>query len=241
MAVVPNIESMAPAYFEELKDIVLSLVPDVDPKIIYEHWRKTGWRPRIEMKLVMNTLRGGWRGVWRRISHVVLYVGPADILFKLVHEMLPLGDRQLRIFGVGKANSVDPNCSHRLDRRFLENSTLLFCLCSRAIRTWVWIRKLGVGILPVGLATVSDFNLVRLLIPNGLATPTVDWLVGNYLNLAYPILIKRSPVLNLGEMKRNLEYLYDLHQRGKRFPLLPLFGCLILLHSCVPVFNRNFF
>ena len=85
----PNVEALAPPYFEELKDLVLSLVPSVVPaaslgslttKVICGLWGAVDFHPRVEV-LPLEALPGGWVGVWGRLVHEVLDFGPADVLF----------------------------------------------------------------------------------------------------------------------------------------------------------------
>ena len=108
------------------------------------------------------------------------------------------------------------------DLEELETSTHMFCSCARSAEVWSWIRRCCLGILPVGFAALSDFELIRLMFPGSLVAPTVVWLVGNYLDLAMPILMRRGPVLQLADVVAKLKNRYCAHQAGARYPLQPL-------------------
>ena len=122
--------------------------------------------------------------------------------FRLIHNILPVRVRLHRLNldeeGLGR-------CRHRDDLEELETSTHLFCSCARSAEVWCWVRCCCLGILPVGFAALLDFELIRLMFPDSLVAPTVVWLVGNYLDLALPILIRRGPVLQLVDIVAKLK------------------------------------
>ena len=106
LARAPNVGSGSPEFLEQIKNVVLELVPDavcaramgsLKTKVIYESWMVSDWRPRVEAIVDLSHLRGGWKGVWARSAHHVLDYGPADLLFKLIHGVLPVQDRSVEI------------------------------------------------------------------------------------------------------------------------------------------------
>ena len=48
------------------------------------------------------------------------------------------------------------------------------------------------NLLPAGSQLATDYRLIRLMFANGLVAPSVVWLVGNFVDVAFPVLIEEG-------------------------------------------------
>ena len=95
-----------------------------------------------------------WPSVWRRLWHTGLHHDEANLLFLLLHNILPLRGRLAR-FGV----SDGANC--RLCPGQLETATHFFCGCIRVADNW---QQLLLALLPI-LGPIGDEDLLLLAWP----------------------------------------------------------------------------
>ena len=104
----------------------------------------------------------------------VLTAGARDVLFLLIHNKLPVKER---LFRIGLA--LDPYCE-LCPGGIVADVEHFFCSCVRVAPVWSWIRGKIVGLMGASGATVSDWELVNLFLPDSFRTKDMVWLLGTY-------------------------------------------------------------
>ena len=94
-----------------------------------------------------------WDQVWTNINHPVLEVKQRELLFMLVHNILPTRERLFRL-----NQAINENCMYGDGKEDIEN---LFCKCQRTQIAWAWMRRKIMTELPE-LQALSNFEMLNL-------------------------------------------------------------------------------
>ena len=151
-------------------DLTVNSMVSVTTKALYAELTSTFPPPKVVYKYDFN-----FEHVWRRLNSKVLKPGGRDILFSIVHNIIPNRDRLREKFNMVENPVCDkPGCGGRQD-----NGHLL-CQCVLVREAWGWIRRVVLHLLPRGLAATSDKELLHLMFSSKHKEASVMWLLGNY-------------------------------------------------------------
>ena len=95
-----------------------------------------------------------WEGIWRRLNRPILDSPMNDIIFTLIHNVLPTRDRLYRL---RKCNSSE--CSAEDGEEYVEH---LFTSCSRTKVAWAWARRKIMNLMTFDDSLPSNFELLHL-------------------------------------------------------------------------------
>ena len=117
-----------------------------------------------------------WATVWENIHHPVLDVKQRELMFLLVHNILPSRQRLFRL------NQVqDDNCLEGDGQETLEH---LFCQCRRTQVAWAWMRRKIINWCPSHHG-LSDFEMINLVTLEKQKVLDIIWLVANYVSYVW--------------------------------------------------------
>lgn len=176
----PHSEQIPPFYvhfkrlFQEMVGMELLKIDELEAvkvKDIYKGLTETLPPPKVIFKYNLP-----WDLVWKYINNPVLDVYQRELLFMLVHNILPTRERLFRL------NQADNAVCSEGDG--VESVEHLFCTCRRVQVAWAWMRRLILN-KNLALPTVSDFELLHSL--SGLDDGTCDlvWLISNYVEFVW--------------------------------------------------------
>ena len=117
-----------------------------------------------------------WETIWKNINHPVLDVKQRELLFMLVHNILPT--RQ-RLFRLNQAQDV--NCIEGDGEESIEH---LFCSCRRTQAAWAWMRRKIINLFP-HLQALSNFEMLNLVTVGQTKVVDYVWLVANYVDYVW--------------------------------------------------------
>ena len=75
------------------------------------------------------------------------------------------------------------------------------------------------SILDPWVRLMSDFEILHVMFPKSPALLTAVWILGTYLELAYPVLIQRGPCLSLPAIRSQFVQRFSPHLSQRRVPL----------------------
>ena len=113
-----------------------------------------------------------WNEIWERLNHPVLTSDVRDLMFMLIHNILPTRDRLTRL---GRR----PDAVCREDDG-LEDVEHLFAACSRTQVAWAWARRKILHLMPVANIYPSDFELLHLAFSANTMDKEIVWLIAHY-------------------------------------------------------------
>ena len=153
----PHAEHL-PVYYLELKTLLeeVFISGEVDPgslesvkvKDLYRGFTTTLPLPKVVYKYGLP-----WDIVWKSINHSMLDVGERELMFLLVHDILPT---RVRLHRLGQADSEE--CEFEDGNEDLEH---LFTSCKRVQPAWAWLRKTIEKFLPA-VRRLSNFELLNV-------------------------------------------------------------------------------
>ena len=117
-----------------------------------------------------------WETIWKNINHPVLDVKQRELLFMLVHNILPT--RQ-RLFRLNQAQDV--NCLEGDGEESIEH---LFCSCRRTQAAWAWMRRKIINLFP-HLQALSNFEMLNLVTVGQTKVVDYVWLISNYVDYVW--------------------------------------------------------
>ena len=214
----------------------------VTTKEIYLDFAETPPPPAIEEKVVIPGHVGvDWGQVWARVASKVHDLSAKDVLFSMMHDVLPSRARLFRLEKVGDPFCLGPERrvgvevegplgEGVMDRGEMvlvvdgtvEDGFHLFVGCGRVQECWEWIRSRIQTLLPGHGAGVSDWEMWRFLFPGGQWDDTVGWLLSQYVQYVWErrrVGVGRIAVVGLQKRVKQLAW---EHRRARRVPLLPV-------------------
>ena len=149
-----------------------------------------------------------WEMVWERINHSVLEVKQREVMFLMVHNILPTKERLWRL------NQVDSDQCDKMDG--LEDVVHLFCSCKRSQVAWSWMRRKIINRYPE-LQRLSDFEILHLLTLDHSDNPMdLIWLVANFVTYVWAKKTESSSYyIDLEKFKVTLHQQFVLNQKSQ--------------------------
>ena len=171
-----------PKYYRHFRRLMeeIFMLDEVDPqrlemikvKEVYKQFTSTLPPPKVVYKHNLP-----WQKVWDRINHPVLEVKEREMMFLLVHNILPTRERLLRL------NQADTD--QCLDGDGVETVEHLFCTCRRSQVAWSWMRRKVLNRYPE-LGGLSNFELLHLLSLDTSDCPLdLIWLVTHFVTYVW--------------------------------------------------------
>ena len=142
-----------------------------------------------------------WTCVWKNINHPMLFVERREFMFLLVHDILPTGERLLRL------SKGDGQCECGGG---LETPVHLYFTCSKVQCAWAWMRRLMERVIPaVRLFTVEDFLNVDF------KSKEILFFISFYFDYIWKVRKTDKKDLNIEILKRHLKSEFDLLQKSQ--------------------------
>ena len=202
-----------PRYYRHFKKLMVEVFKqeDVDPerldqvkvKELYKGFTDTFPPPKAVYRHDVP-----WEKVWERINHPVLEVKQREMMFLLVHNILPTRERLLRL------NQVDSDQCEERDGT--EDVVHLFCTCRRSQVAWSWMRRKILNRYPE-LQVLSDFEMLHLLTLDHSDNPLdLIWLVTNFVEYVWAKKTENSAYyIDLDKFKIVLQQKFALNQKSQ--------------------------
>jgi hypothetical protein len=133
----PHAEAVPPAFGElasllrevfSLPEVSVSALADVTSKYLYAQFTSTLPPPKVECR----QLDLPWRIAWSRMAGPSLSAAAADVMFSLLHNILPLQVRRHRL-----RLAPSPDCPHCPG--VVEDTVHFFTTCSRVSAAWSFL------------------------------------------------------------------------------------------------------
>ena len=166
-----------PVYFQHLKQLFLEAhaheiidaqhLNKVPAKDIYEDFTCTFPPPKVTYKYANMP----WDEIWDRLNRPVLSSHERDVMFILIHNILPTRERLFRL------NQCRSNQCDRGDG--VEDVQHLFTGCVRVQVAWAWCRRKIMHLMPDSPTYPSDFELINLAYDSPM-DDEICWLVAQY-------------------------------------------------------------
>ena len=202
--------------------------------MIYQENTRTFPPPKITYKHDLN-----WTLVWKRLKSDVHDSTAKDILFRIIHNILP--NRQ-RLFRMNKC--ADPFCeneavwrevegplnesvSNRSNMKIvvggeIEDNLHLFSSCGKTRESWLWLRRIVLEFLPPNSESLSNWEIIHLAFPQYLYENSILWLISSYCEIVWTDSVKRRQNLDSRKVISALKNRYMLHQMSNRKQLTPI-------------------
>ena len=169
---------IVPEYFQHLQKLFLEShaleiinierLNSVPAKKIYEDFTSSFPHPKVIYKYENLP----WNDIWVRLNHPVLTSKMRDIMFLVIHNILPTRDRLHRL------NMSDNAMCKKEDG--LEDVEHLFTGCLRTQVAWAWTRRKIMHLLPDWVTQFpSNFELLHLAY-EALLNREILWLISTY-------------------------------------------------------------
>ena len=182
-----------PEYFSQLGDIMASImlsgtlstetVKTLTNRIIYRSFMS------CTVPHIVNTNPGyDYLKVWRRL-HELVPVENREIMFKLLHNKLPVPERLHRI---GVRN--DPYCLSCPGQE-ISDIVHYLCTCTKVSRTWTWLR-LKMRDMCWAVSRLPDWELLNLFLPVSCKSHEAQfvWLISHYVAICWDSLRSEKEV-----------------------------------------------
>ena len=153
-----------------------------------------------------------FENAWKRIHGPILDSASRDICYLLVHNKLPVKERQFRV------NLIeDPLCSICPGAQ-INDIDHFFCSCIKVREVWSMIKNTIINM--TGRSPPPDCQLLRFLFPKCNSENEFVWLIGNYVGEVWKELhLNEETVLKKEEVFGYLKYKYKADQLGARLQL----------------------
>jgi exonuclease III len=199
---------------EEMVDLELVDIENLEAvqvKMVYRGLTETLPPPKVELKYPLP-----WDIVWERINHPLLTLYQREVMFMLVHNILPSKERLQRLNQADTAQCLLGDGEETVEH--------LFCSCRRVQVAWAWMRRKILN-KSLALPTVSNFELLNLV--SGVRENQLDfiWLISTYVEYVWKIkLDKKDYYLDLDLFQLHVSMMHRLNQISQNKVSLDLFN-----------------
>ena len=167
-----------PGYFLHLKELFLQAyaleiinsdnLNAVPCKVIYSDLTSSFPPPKIIYKYEDLP----WNEIWDRLNLPVLTSEIRDLMFMLIHNILPTRDRLARL-----GRRQDALCSAEDGNESAEH---LFSACTRTQVVWAWARRKIIHLMPQSNIYPSDFELLHLAFEPNTMEKEIVWVISHF-------------------------------------------------------------
>ena len=203
-----------PEYFQHLKKLFMEAhaleiikienLNSVPAKQIYEDFTSSFPPPKV----VYRHADLPWENIWRRLNRQVIDSPVKDILFMLIHNVLPTRDRLYRL---RKCNSSQ--CTAGDGDEDVEH---LFTSCTRTQVAWAWARRKIMNLMTFNDGFPSNFELLHLSYET-MMDDEVLWIIAQYCYYVWTIKQQTSHnyVVDVDKLRRHLVHKYSENQNSQ--------------------------
>jgi len=149
---------------------------------------------------------------WKRLYNSYLSSDEKQVVFLLIHNKLPLPERLFRI-GLRR----DPYCLF-CSAAIECDIEHFFCLCVKTKSAWNWLRS-SLMILSHGAFRWSNFDLLNLLLPQGLFDQEVSWLIGIYVHYVWLTVYSNKRDVKVEKLFGFLKFKFKIERKLKSVKL----------------------
>ena len=188
-------------------------------KEIYRAYTDSLPPPRVEYKPDYNNVTSAmWERVWERVASPMLDPMQRQVVWRLVHNILPTRERLNRI-GLNDEDTrqVYSELCNRCNLRARDTVTHMFTECEQVREAWGWTRRRLLTMLPNDMADLSNLELINLFYPKERQENEMIWLLGNYLGMVYEEAFIKGRRLTVDYARGSIRHAW-LESRGKRMP-----------------------
>jgi hypothetical protein len=127
--------------------------------------------------------------VYPRLGYIILEAEQRDVLFSLVHNILPTKQRLFIQHRAPSASCPVPQC-----QGIVQDREHLFCSCYFVNQAWLWLRTKMLQLLPttVGATGTSSEDFLLLQFPQDRLDKEIVWLLGNYCDIVVKMVIMKK-------------------------------------------------
>ena len=212
MSVGPHAEIISP-YFQHIKallvgglllgDVKSEALERVTAKELYEGFTTTFPPPKIIFKYDVQ-----WEQVWIRLQKPVLDPLARNILFTIIHNIVPNKERVHRFCMI-----ASPNCS---TCGVIADNVHIFCECENVREAWFWLRQRLLGLMDQTAGNISNFEFLNLMFDTSPFESEILWLLGVHVQLVWNSVICKKKFLSQSFMKSEVQQsFYDHHAARK--------------------------
>ena len=153
---------------------------------------------------------------WRKLFLPCITSGSREILYLCIHNKLSTRER---LFRTGLVN--DPYCPTCLDTigAYICDREHVFCTCAKVKAVWAEVKTILVSLLPAGMCSLPDLQLISLDIPKFKDEVSYVWLIGNFMDFIWKNTNFHGTQLKRDEIFGFLRFKYKADQLGARLPL----------------------
>ena len=203
-----------PAYFQHLQRLFLEAhaneiinvasLNSVPAKQIYEDFTSSFPPPKVIFKY--DNLP--WNEIWDRLNRPVINSHVRDIMFLVIHNILPTRDRLKRL------NQCRSDQCEQGDG--VEDVEHLFTGCVRTQVAWAWCRRKIMHLMPDLGNYPSNFELIHLAY-DSMMDDEILWLVAQYCAYVYGQKKQKAHnyIINVDKLRSHLMGLYAINQKSQ--------------------------
>ena len=190
-----------------LGDICATKLRSVTAKALYDGFTSSFPPPKVIFKYNID-----WQLVWDRLGYLVLESSGREVVFNIVHNIVPNRDRLYT-----KMHLVNtPNC---LVCGVREDNTHIFTECVMVRESWGWVRMRLLGLLSEQSAQCSNFELINLMFEKHLMDLESVWLVVTFVEYVWMEKVLRNKIVKLEQAIGHIKLRYKANQASRK-PLL---------------------
>ena len=205
---------VVPEYFNHLKDlfttahametIKVASLNSISAKQIYEEFTSTFPPPKV----IYRHADLPWEDIWRRLNRPVIDSPVKDILFMVIHNVLPTRDRLFRL-----RKCDNSQCTAGDGEEDVEH---LFTSCSRTQVAWAWARRKIMNLMTLQDGYPSNFELLHLAYET-MMDDEVLWIVAQYCTYVWNIKVKTSHnyMVDVDKLRRTMILKYMENQSSQ--------------------------
>ena len=205
---------ITPDYFKHLQELFLEAhaneiiniqsLNSVPAKEIYKEFTDTFPPPKVIYKYENLP----WKDIWVRLNKPVISSNVRDIMFLVIHNILPTRDRLHRL-NQCRSDQCDQGDG-------TEDVEHLFTSCVRTQVAWAWCRRKIMHLMPNLQAYPSNFELLHLAYES-MMDEEILWLVSQYCAYVYEQKRQKAHnyVINVDKLRSKLMGLYAINQKSQ--------------------------
>ena len=183
-------------------------------KSLYSGFTSTFPPPKVVYKYDID-----WNRVWVHLQSAMLEPRGKEILFMIIHNIVPNRDRLFSKFNM-VPNHDCVQCG------VLHDNVHLFCDCELVREAWFWLRQRLLGLLLNESESTSNFEFINLMFDTNILENEVIWMLGIWVQLVWDLVICKKKILRLETVQSEFSLKFMTHQNSN----LPALAHIMGLH-----------
>ena len=205
---------IVPPYFKHMRlllveglvlgDLSVGNLRKVTAKALYQECTTSFPPPKVVFKHDID-----WPLVWNRLDYLVLEPLGRDVLFSIVHNIVPNRDRLFN-----KMHMVNsPNC---MECGVREDITHIFTECVMVREAWGWVRMRLLGLLSEESARCSNFEMINLMFEKHFMDLEAVWLVATFVEFVWLEKFMRKKIVKIEHIVGHMKMRYKANQVSRK-------------------------